>query len=363
MSTFLNKSNRQRAIDNTTAIGNKQDAIGYQTNLSVGSLNSAGQVGGVTLKYHVGGSGLGAEKNVETEINALANKLNSATTIFTDAASNDYTLSQLLTKVVDNKAALTTFTEALNGAIDDPDSQVVSLMEQVSANKAAHELNATAISSLETDVGAIAGDISSAVAQGVTDAAAYTDQEVSAEALLRADIATELTTHISTYDTFASTTSSALTARASDVQDLAAGRHIEMCLEAEGGHHIFNDNYVPFWSLGQVPVSEYFGIPMPRGRELVSAHYVARQPAGAMDAGMSMTVSFKVRDTDGATEISSVDKTFAGGVASTTFAPVTIAAGQSLEVLYTSRVGQPDKLSRYRMVLTFRETDLDSLGA
>ena len=151
--SFVNTSNRQRALANAANINQKQNVISVSTHLSPGSLTAFGAVKATQLAYRTGADANAAWVDVETAFTGLENKLNSSVAVFTDSlTSTDYTLNQLFDTVVANKSKFTTFVDKLNGAVGDADSGVVSLMEQVAANKGDIAANASAITTLQMDL-------------------------------------------------------------------------------------------------------------------------------------------------------------------------------------------------------------------
>jgi hypothetical protein len=356
---FVNTSNRQRALQNADALNQKQATIGVSTHLSPGSLTAFGAVKATQLQYRTGADANNAFVDVETAITGLQEKLNSTVAVFTDSASStDYTLNQLFDTVVSNKGKFATFVDKLNGAVGDVDSGVVSLMEQVSANKGDIAANASAISTLQSDMTTAQSDITTAV----SDAAAYTDGEISTEATARALVQTNLDTHIGNYDTFKADTEAELSARLQDVQQLAGARFVEQVLSAEGGWDMYQDaSSIPTFVCDGVPIEPYMGIPIVSDRELIGMQWIARQPSGNSMSAMSSTFTFLVRGADDSV-VSQVDKTFSGAKDAPAVS-ITLLAGQQLEIAYKARTGQPNKDTRYRLALQYRLTDQDSVGA
>ena len=102
----------------------KQDNIIATTDLTMKDLLAS------SLSYDESG----VYKNVKTEIDALNSKLSSTSSL--ESADQQYNLDTLLERILTNKIKLETFVDELNGAVGDSNSGVISLLEQVAANKA-----------------------------------------------------------------------------------------------------------------------------------------------------------------------------------------------------------------------------------
>ena len=353
--SFANHSNRQRTIDNAALIATKQNLITASTDLTCKSLTGL-SVHGNALTYTKSGLTI----NVMTEVDKLTSKLDGATTILTSSGT-DYTLSQLLQTAVDNKAKLSTFTDALNGALGDEDSNVISLMEQVSQNKLDISNTNAALSTADTAVQTALGAIETSIINLETNVHTYTDTAV-------ATLETTVTQNKTTYDARVLAVDSQLTTLSNSVggldtytQSIAGARFETLVLE---GELIVNNGEIetlPYLSVGTLDVSEArFGIPMTTSKELLSAAFICKIPtaSGTISPTSSMTYSFVVRDSSG-TAIETVSKAFIGG-RSTVAMSMTLPDDSSLEVSYVSRIGDIVD-HRVRIALLFRCTDLDNL--
>jgi hypothetical protein len=78
-------------------------------------------------------------------------------------------------------------------------------------------------------------------------------------------------------------------------------------------------------------------------------------------AGMTSTFTFLVRGADDSV-VSQVDKTFTGARDSPAIS-ISLLEGQSLEIAYKARTGQPNKDTRMRLASQYRLVDMDAVGA
>jgi len=353
--SFQNVSNKKRALQNAQDISFKQDAITYSTTLGVSSITAINGISANSLSYLKNSQSV----NVMTKIDGIESKLNSAVSILT-ADGIDYTLDQLLNNVVSNKEKLSSFTDALNGAVGDTNTGVVSLMEQVSQNKADIAAESSARTAAESAVTTALGNIETSLGTVAQDAVNYADAKFNGLAETVTANKTEFDTQKSSVDASLSTLSTDMALRQTEVQTLAGARFESLFLEGEiiagsSGQMIGGE-----LQCGNTPIEPNFGIPMCSARDLISVSYIARTNEGAVAGTSSITYTFLVRADDG-TVVSTVDKTFAGG--RVTY-PMTASLpdGSSLEVTMKSRIGPTNLDTRVRMGLQFRLSDLDSLG-
>ena len=161
-----------------------------------------GRVTAKALTYMAGPSPV----DVQTKMEQLEGKLLSTESILTsslESAGQEYKLDELLQRVVVNKVKLETFVDELNGAVGDGNNGVVSLMEQVAANKGdlASESLARATGIADEVVARNAADVAlnarllAAEAVGVSNAAvslasitAETNARVASDTGLRTDL-------------------------------------------------------------------------------------------------------------------------------------------------------------------------------
>jgi hypothetical protein len=262
---------------------------------------------------------------------------------------------------VDNKNKLTTFTDAVNGAVGDENAGVISLMEQVTQNKLDIATTNSTLAAESSAVEEALGAIETSIVNLETSLQTYADTAV-------ATLETTVTANRNLYDTRVTSVDTQLTTLSNSVggldsytQSIAGARFETLILE---GELLVKDGDIlvtPYLSVGGLDVSEsIFGIPMTTSKELVSIAYIAKIPAsaGTISGTSSMTYSFVARDSGG-TVIETVSKSFIGG-RSTHPMTMVFPDDSSLEISYVSRIGDMVD-TRVRMALLFRCTDLDHL--
>ena len=274
----------------------KQDNVVISTDLTMGDLLAT------NLSYDDTGSQ--SYKNVKTEIDSLNSKLNSTTSILTssiESANQEYNLDDLLSRVVTNKVKLETFVNELNGAVGDGNSGVVSLMEQVSQNKA----------------------------DGVA--------EVSA----RGTAVTNLT---STVSSNSSLQISDNTARETAIALINSTNTHQYLVEGEGTEPSFSVG-------GSVPMDDAFGIPVLKAGLLQQIHFLAKTPDNSLTAGHTMTIDVEVWNSAG-TKISTSSIPFVNKFMVHTFGTaVTLPAQSNIVLKYKSKINTYHDDSRFRLAL------------
>lgn len=302
--SFTNQSTKQilnstiaDVATNATAISNlsssKQDVIDSSTDLTVQNLQAS------SLSYDDSGS----YKNVKTEIDSLTAKLNSTTSILTsslESPDQEYNLDTLLERVITNKIKLETFVDELNGAVGDSNSGVVSLMEQVAANKASIAAEITN-----------RGNAVSSLSDTVT--ANYNTQQ------------------------------SDNTARADAIALINSTNTHQYIVSAEGGTPVFSD--------GVVPYEANFGLCVIKSGSLQAIHYLAKTPDNSLTAGHSMTLTFEVWSNAGVL-LTSNDVAFTNNFQKTTLgSAINLPDECNIVVKYKSSVGTYHADSRFRLAL------------
>lgn len=303
--SFTNQSTKQilnstiaDVATNATAISNlsssKQDVIDSSTDLTVQNLQAS------SLSYDDSGS----YKNVKTEIDSLNSKLNSTTSILTsslESPDQEYNLDTLLERVITNKIKLETFVDELNGAVGDSNSGVVSLMEQVAANKA----------------------------------------DVAAEITNRTNAVSSLSDTVTANATQQASDNSA---RVSDIATINANNTVQYICSGEGASPVFSDG-------GSIPFDSNFGMPIIKSGSLQAIHYLAKTPDNSLTGGHTMTLTFEVWSSAGVL-LTSNDVTFTNNMQKTTLGSAISCPDEcNIVVKYKSSVGSWHADTRFRLAL------------
>jgi hypothetical protein len=242
-------------------------------------------------------------KNVKTEIDALNSKLDSTTSILTssiESADQEYNLDTLLERVITNKVKLETFVDELNGAVGDSNNGVVSLMEQVAANKA----------------------------------------DVAAEIVNRGNAVTALTTTVTNN---ASLQVSDKTARVDAIALINSTNTHQYIVDGEGAQPVF--------TCGSVPMQDNFGVPVIKAGELQQIHYLAVTPDGSLTGAHTMSLDIEVWNLAG-TKVSTNTVVFTNNVTVHTFGTaVTLPTSCNIVVKYNTNVSTYHADSRFRLAL------------
>jgi hypothetical protein len=290
-STIANLAVTDTNVTNLQAT--KQDNIIASTDLIMGSLSAS------SLAYDDSGS----FKDVKSEIDSLNSKLSSTTSILTSSLESPdqaYNLDTLLERVITNKIKLETFVDELNGAVGDSNNGVVSLMEQVAANKA--------------------------------------------------NIAAEIVNRGSAFDTLSSTVTSNASLQASDNSDRAADIAL---INSTNTHQYIVDGEgsQPMFSCGMSPMEDNFGVPVIKAGALQQLHFLSKSPDNSITASHTMTVDVEVWSLAGV-KLSTNSVTFSGNAMVHTFASsVALPAHSNIVVKYKSNTLTWHTDSRFRLSL------------
>lgn len=279
---------------NVTNLQNtKQDNIIASTNLIMGSLSAS------SLAYDDSGS----FKDVKSEIDSLNSKLSSTTSILTsslESADQQYNLDTLLERVITNKIKLETFVDELNSAVGDSNSGVVSLMEQVAANKA--------------------------------------------------NIAAEIVNRGSAFDTLTATVASNASLQSSDNSARVAAIAL---INSTNTHQyvIDGEGSQPMFSSGMSPMEDNFGIPVIKAGALQQIHFLSKAPDNSITGAHTMTLDVEVWSLVGA-KLSTNSVTFSGNASVHTFSSsVALPAHSNIVVKYKSNTQTYHTDSRFRLAL------------
>lgn len=287
-------SNLATTDTNVTNLQNsKQDNIVASTDLTMGSLSAA------SLAYDDSGS----FKDVKSEIDSINSKLNSTTSILTsslESPDQKYNLDTLLERILTHKIKLETFVDELNGAVGDSNTGVVSLMEQVAANKAN-----------------VAAEIVNR--QNALDALNVT---VSANASLQA---------------------SDNSARVADIALINSTNTHQYIVDGEGAQ--------PLFSSGFAPMEDNFGVPVIKAGALQQLHFLSKSPDNSISPSHTITLDVEVWSLAGV-KLSTNSVTFSGNAMVHTFSSsVALPAHSNVVVKYKSSTLTWHSDTRYRLAL------------
>ena len=341
---FANVSNRSRGISNSLILSNKQDTLGSGSSISI----SSGTFG--TLQYRKPGDP-NTILNVATKVQSLEDKLDGTATVLSEGGV-DYTMQDLLSTVVANKAKFTSFTDAVNGAVGDENTGVVSLMEQVSQNKADIAVETGLRQALRTEYDETVTSVGASIAAAEASAKAFSTANLAIETAARAALSAQLETHVENTSASLTTLTNGQYTNASKIQTLAGTRYDTVMVEGEGDSPVF--------SCGSVPMEVGFGIPINGDCELVKCVYLARS-SFVFTGGESMTLDFVATDASGL-HLWTSQKTFTGQQDFTSFTLLDLPENGMLEVRYASKVGTNfSSDARFRLSLLMRRKEGDGV--